>query len=168
MCQWQHGQEFVFLSPQDTQAALIHGLTLHAFANIRVKSKQQASANTFTPEQFVQYQRLHWMVFDECSTVGLEGLGTLEKRLTQSTRDKGTWKLRSTREIRPFAGMNVVITGDMWQFPPVKATAILQNPFCPAAVLTWLPYKSCFGPTRNKPSRSSLNSLGSNSVQIRG
>ena len=66
---------------------------------------------------------------DESSTVGLEILATLEKRLQQSTRDRDTWKLRPWGERRPFGGRNVILTGDLWQFPPVKATAIYQNPF---------------------------------------
>ena len=132
ICQWQHGEQFVFLAPQNTQAALIQGITLHSFANIRVKAKANRTSTTATPEQFVQYQRLRWILIDEASTVGLEVLGTLEKRVAQSTRDKGTWKLGPKAAVRPFGGVNLVITGDMWQFPPVKATAIYQNPFLPS------------------------------------
>lgn len=129
ICEWKHPQEFVFLAPQNTQAALIAGMTLHSFANIRINSKHTSKTTTQGPEQFVQYQRLRWMVLDECSTTGLEVLATLEKRLTQATRAKGTWKLNAKGVARPFGGLNLIITGDMWQFPPVKATAMFQNPF---------------------------------------
>ena len=80
LCGWQHQQEFVYLAPQNTQAALIAGMTLHAFANIHVKTKTARAKNTSTPEQFAKYQRLRWLVVDESSTVGLEILATLEKR----------------------------------------------------------------------------------------
>ena len=129
LCGWQHQQEFVYLAPQNTQAALIAGMTLHSFANIQVKNKTSRAKNTSTPEQFAKYQRLRWLVVDESSTVGLEILATLEKRLQQSTRDRDTWKLRPGGERRPFGGRNIILTGDLWQFPPVKATAIYQNPF---------------------------------------
>ncbi|CAL1144306.1 unnamed protein product, partial [Cladocopium goreaui] len=129
MCGWQHQQEFVYLAPQNTQAALIAGMTPHSFANIQVKTKTARAKNTSTPEQFAKYQRLRWLVVDESSTVGLEILATLEKRLQQSTRDRDTWKLRPGGELRPFGGRNIILTGDLWQFPPVKATAIYQNPF---------------------------------------
>ena len=129
LCGWQHQQEFVYLAPQNTQAALIAGMTLHSFANIQVKTKTARAKNTSTPEQFAKYQRLRWLVVDESSTVGLEILATLEKRLQQSTRDRDTWKLRPGGERRPFGGRNIILTGDFWQFPPVKATAIYQNPF---------------------------------------
>ena len=104
-------------------------MTLHSFANIQVKTKTARAKNTSTPEQFAKYQRLRWLVVDESSTVGLEILATLEKRLQQSTRDRDTWKLRPGGERRPFGGRNIILTGDFWQFPPVKATAIYQNPF---------------------------------------
>ena len=129
LCGWQHQQEFVYLAPQNTQAALIAGMTLHSFANIQVKNKTSRAKNTNTPEQFAKYQRLRWLVVDESSTVGLEILATLEKRLQQATRDRDTWKLRPGGERRPFGGRNIILTGDFWQFPPVKATAIYQNPF---------------------------------------
>ena len=129
LCGWQHQQEFVYLAPQNTQAALIAGMTLHSFANIQVKNKTSRAKNTSTPEQFAKYQRLRWLVVDESSTVGLEILATLEKRLQQATRDRDTWKLRPGGERRPFGGRNIILTGDFWQFPPVKATAIYQNPF---------------------------------------
>ncbi|CAK9031745.1 unnamed protein product [Durusdinium trenchii] len=132
VCGWEHQKEFVYLAPQNTQAALIHGITLHSFANIRVKSKSSETSKTGGPEAFVQYQRLRWVILDECSTVGLEVLGTLEKKLSQATRDKGTWKLAPNGRIRHFGGVNLAVTGDMWQFPPVKAAALFQNPFVQA------------------------------------
>ena len=129
ICHWEHQHQFVFLAPQNTQAALIGGVTLHAFANIRVRAKKASPGSTHTTDQFVKYQRLRWILVDETSTVGLEILATVEKKLQQSIRDRDTWKLRPGGEKRPFAGLNLILTGDLWQFPPVKATAIFQNPF---------------------------------------
>ena len=36
--------------------------------------------------------------------------------------------MRRKDEARPFGGLNVGLTGDMWQFPPVKATPFFHNP----------------------------------------
>ena len=129
ICHWEHQHQFVFVAPQNTQAALIGGVTLHAFANIRVRAKKASPGSAHTTDQFVKYQRLRWILVDETSTVGLEILATVEKKLQQSIRDRDTWKLRPGGEKRPFAGLNLILTGDLWQFPPVKATAIFQNPF---------------------------------------
>ncbi|CAK9045091.1 unnamed protein product, partial [Durusdinium trenchii] len=81
LCGWHLQTEFVYLAPQNTQAALIQGMTLHAFANIRIKAKGQGGERERGPDQFVQYQRLRWLVLDEISTVGLEVLATLEKKV---------------------------------------------------------------------------------------
>ena len=83
LCGWHLQTEFVYLAPQNTQAALIQGMTLHAFANIRIKAKGQGGERERGPDQFVQYQRLRWLALDEISTVGLDA---------QATRTKGTWK----------------------------------------------------------------------------
>jgi hypothetical protein len=33
------------------------------------------------------------------------------------------------KEKRPFGGLNVIMTGDFWQLPPVKQTAVFCSPF---------------------------------------
>ena len=101
--------------------------------------------STHTTDKFVKFQRLRWPLVDESSTVGLEILATVEKKLQQSIRDRDTWKLRPGGEKGPFAGMNVILTGDLWQFPPVKATAIFQNPLWKAEAFKLQPCRNCFG-----------------------
>ena len=41
VCDWQHLHEFAFVAPQNTQAALIDGITIHSFADIRVQGQKQ-------------------------------------------------------------------------------------------------------------------------------
>ncbi|CAE7884649.1 TTC28 [Symbiodinium microadriaticum] len=132
-CEWQHGREFVFLAPHNTQAALISGQTIHSFGNVAVHRKRAASDKA--PEErdvnkwYVQYLSLRWIIIDEMSSAGLEVLGSLQRHLTAATRLEGSWKARLDGSMRPFAGVNVIFAGDLWQFPPVKATSLHQNPF---------------------------------------
>ena len=129
VCDWQHLHEFAFVAPQNTQAALIDGITIHSFADIRVQGKKQKKETAFGPDQFVKYQHLRWLIIDECSTAALEVLAVLEKRLQEAVRAKHSWKCRTTGTPRPFAGINILLAGDCWQFPAVKATSIFHNPF---------------------------------------
>ena len=129
VCGWEHLREFAFVAPQNTQAALINGVTLHSFAELKVKGQKQEQRTSFGPGRFVKFQRLRWLVIDECSTAALEVLAALEKQLLDATRPKQSWKLRKSGAVRPFAGLNVLIAGDCYQFPAVKATSIFQNPF---------------------------------------
>ncbi|CAJ1330857.1 unnamed protein product, partial [Effrenium voratum] len=102
ICRWTQGQEFVCLASQNTQAALIDGNTLHSFAELQVKAPKQSRQTQFGPDKFVKYQRLRWLIVDECSAVALQVLAVLQKR-------------------RP--------ARDFWQFPAVRATSLFQNPF---------------------------------------
>ena len=122
ICGWMQGQEFVYLASQNTQAALIDGNTLHSFAELQVKAPKQRRQTQFGPDKFVKYQRLRWLIVDECSTVALEVLAVLQKRLAD-------WKCRDTTHERPFGGVNFLCAGDFWQFPAVRATSLFQNPF---------------------------------------
>ena len=129
ICGWTHLHEFTFLAPQNTQAALIEGVTIHSFGDIRVRKKGGPQDGMTGPAHFAKYQHLRWIIIDECSTAAVEVLATIEKRLQDATRPKQSWKCRRTGEARPFAGVNVLLAGDFWQFPAVKATSIFQNPF---------------------------------------
>ena len=46
-----------------------------------------------------------------------------------ATREEHSWKLRQQNEPRFFGGRNVGFFGDMWQFPPVRQSAIFSDPF---------------------------------------
>ena len=129
ICGWMQGQEFVYLASQNTQAALIDGNTLHSFAELQVKAPKQRRQTQFGPDKFVKCQRLRWLIVDECSTVALEVLAVLQKRLAEATRKKRSWKCRDTTHERPFGGVNFLCAGDFWQFPAVRATSLFQNPF---------------------------------------
>ena len=103
---------------------------MHSFAEIKIKNKNKPKeAASSGPQRFAKYQRLRWIIIDECSTASVEVLATLEKRLSAAVRDKGTWKLRGPKDPRPFGGLHLVVAGDFWQFPAVKATSLFHNPF---------------------------------------
>ena len=129
ICKWTHLHEYAFVAPQNTQAALIDGVTLHSFADIKVKNPANKQSKPSGVHQFVKFQHLRWLIVDETSTAALEVLATLEKNLLDATRPKQSWKCRKNGTVRPFAGLNVLLAGDCWQFPAVKATSIFQNPF---------------------------------------
>ena len=62
--------------------------------------------------------------------MSLEVLAALEKRVTDHTREKHTWKFPAAGDLaRPFGGRNLILAGDFWQFPAVKATSMFTNPF---------------------------------------
>ena len=134
ICKFTHGVEFAFACPFNTQAALIGGLTLHTFGHVKIKQRKLGAMDALKDmehnvnKHFVEFGRLRWLLIDECSGAGLEVLAAINRQLLTAIRVRDSWKQRSKGEMRPFAGVNVVLAGDLWQFGPVKATSITQNP----------------------------------------
>mgnify|MGYP006243723367 CR=1 FL=1 len=61
--------------------------------------------------------------------MGLEPQGVFENNLRHYIREENTWLLRAPDEQRPWGGVNLGLTGDFWQFRPVRATALFDDPF---------------------------------------
>ena len=138
---WTHGVEFVYLASQHTMTALIGGVTMHSFGNVKFRKKDSSLANNGAGKakdmsaQFLKYERLRWLFIDECSTASAENQAEMEHNIRKSTRLENTWAtgLRTedgklVKKTRVWGGLNVFQAGDMWQFKPVKATAIFNSP----------------------------------------
>ena len=136
VCGFTHGKEFVFLAGFNTMAALLGGYTLHSFGEVPFYKKDGSKANvrkrddaTDMSKKFLKYERLRWIIIDECSVSDLSHQGHLEHSLRRSTRETHSWALREDGSERCWGGMNVAFCGDFWQFRPINATAIFDNPF---------------------------------------
>ena len=70
---------------------------------------------------------MRWLIIDEASTVSPGLLGTLDAFL-KAACDRHPFA-KDGRRKRPFGGLNIVFAGDLWQLPPVRASAIFSNPF---------------------------------------
>lgn len=138
---WTHGVEFVYLASQHTMAALIGGFTIHSFGNVKFRKPDGALANNRAGKakdmsaQFLKYERLRLLFIDECSTASAENQAEMEHNIRKSIRLEQTWAtgLRTedgklTQKTRCWGGVNLFQAGDMWQFKPVKATAIFNIP----------------------------------------
>ena len=86
--------------------------------------------------QFLKYERLRCVFIDECNTASAENQAETEHNIRKSTRQEHTWAMgertqlgKRIRTVRSWGGVNLFEAGDMWQFKPVRATAIFNNPF---------------------------------------
>ena len=50
-------------------------------------------------------------------------------RVAEQPADALRKRRKIQRERRPFGGLNVIMTGDFWQLPPVKQTSVFCSPF---------------------------------------
>ena len=59
-----------------------------------------------------------WLIMDEISLTNAKLLASAEQRLRIAIPDASPWKKNSQGEVRPFGGINVLLTGDFHQLPP--------------------------------------------------
>ena len=74
---------------------------------------------------------LRWLIVDEVSTLSVGLLGTLESYLRNKACVRHPYAQRHGRtrkNPRPFGGLNLVFSGDLWQLPPVRDIAIFAHP----------------------------------------
>ena len=130
---WEHGVQFQFLAAQNTMAALIGGNTVHSWGSIPVNASA-AGQKTIGKDSgdvdalFLNALGIRWILFDETSCISAELLGLLDVYLRRACARHPYARREERRSHRPFGGFNVVFAGDLWQLPPVRATAIFSNP----------------------------------------
>ena len=109
-------------------AALIGGFTLHSFHGLSFKHENgttvaaQKEANNDMASVFIRYQALRFMFIDEFSTASIDVFAEINHKTSTHIRERGTWALRSKNDKRSFGGLNVVTSGDAWQFGPIASS----------------------------------------------
>ena len=79
------------------------------------------------PRDVPGFEEVRWLVIDEISTASPLILGLLDAYLRRACARHPY--ARRGQHRRPFGGINIVFAGDLWQLPPVHASAIFSNPF---------------------------------------
>lgn len=104
-------------------ASAINGTTMHAVFRIGNSHKTTSltieALNSFREA----FDNVRIVFVDECSMIGAALLGQINSRLQHILQDYE----------RPFAGMDMIFTGDLRQLPPVFQTPIYKRPkqnFC--------------------------------------
>ena len=67
---------------------------------------------------------------DEVENASAELLGALDQQVNDATRQsRRSYDRSCAGEVRVFGGMNLILLGDFYQIPPVRATSITASPF---------------------------------------
>ena len=89
----------------------------------------QKEARNDIDSKFLRYQALRFMFIDELSTASIDVVAEINHNTSTHIRERGTWASRSKNVKRPFGGLNVVVSGDAWQFGPIGSSgAVFDNP----------------------------------------
>ena len=123
------------MASQNTMAALIEGFTIHSFHKLNFKHKDgttvaaQKEERNEVSSKFLRYQALRFMFIDEFSTGSIDVYAEINHATSTYIRERGTWALQCKDTKRPFGGLNVVASGDAWQFGPIGSSgAVFDNP----------------------------------------
>ena len=118
--------------------ALINGVTLHSFFGLVFMNKDGRKMNVQNEDKadmshyHIRFQALRFLFIDEFSTAAIEIFGAINDKTTTHIRENNTWSLRKEGKNisnRPFGGLNVVVSGDAWQFGPIGSVgAVFDNP----------------------------------------
>jgi hypothetical protein len=119
-----------FLAPTGSAASLIDGMTVHKGLNIKISSKDKGKGNRLLGDHHEDYSvlisiqnkiklRNEWrlveiVMIDECSLLSAELLSQIDAALRFAKENPDEW----------FGGITVIFAGDLYQYPPVCATAL--------------------------------------------
>ena len=62
--------------------------------------------------------QLRWLIIDEIRMVSARLLADIDSKLRSYVRSVDPFARNSKKVLRPFAGVNVLFSGDCWQLPP--------------------------------------------------
>lgn len=92
----------------------------------------QKEDKTDMSQDYISFQGLRFLFIDEFSTAAIEVFAEINFKTSQHIRKSNTWSLRKVGENsseRPFGGLNIVVSGDAWQFGPIGSCgAVFDNP----------------------------------------
>ena len=61
---------------------------------------------------------LRWLIIDEISMVSARLLADIDHQLRNYYRHNSEFAFDKKKKLRPFAGVNMLFSGDFWQLPP--------------------------------------------------
>ena len=109
-------------------ANLIGGITLHRAFSFMFGNKRCYLSDKKLAESQKYLDHLKLLIIDEISFVGADMLYKIHFRLKE---------IFDTPDHVPFAGLNVLLVGDLLQLPPVKARPIFSKPMSDQNVSLW-------------------------------
>ena len=99
---------------------MVKGDTIHHALGIPVR-KQSSDADIViqTPKEVAErFLYWRWLIIDEFGMVGAALLAEIDMKLRDLVVDVQSHKRGQDKRILPFGGLNVLLSGDLWQLPP--------------------------------------------------
>ena len=125
MMGYTYGLDYEVVAFQAVNAADLGGKTMHkAFGWKRSGDRPQESARREAHKRMGHWR---WLILDEISLVDAKLVGQAERDLREVVPANNPWKCKEN-QARPFAGINVIFTGDFHQLPPPAGIYLADVP----------------------------------------
>ena len=117
---WQQGLDYQVIALQAVMANLLKGDTIHHACGIPVRKKGSDGEMVLQTHKDVAEQSLYWrwLLIDEFGMVGSSLLAEIDMKLRDVVVDVNPYKKSGGGHAHPFGGLNVLLSGDLWQLPP--------------------------------------------------
>jgi hypothetical protein len=117
---WQQGLDYQVIALQAVMADLLKGDTIHHACGIPVRKKGSDGEMVIQNHKDVAEQSLYWrwLLIDEFGMVGSSLLAEVDMKLRDVVVDVNPYKKSGGGHAHPFGGLNVLLSGDLWQLPP--------------------------------------------------
>ena len=128
---WTPGKEFQVVAFQAVNAEPLDGETIHKALGLSWHGNDHNVAGQRILDLARQAVQWRWLLLDEISMVSAEMLARLEARCRQLVLDISATKYskHTPTSVAPFGGLNVILSGDLWQLPPPRGTFLGQIPW---------------------------------------
>ena len=127
---WQQGVHFQVVTLQAVMAEQLDGDTIHHALGLNWNGAGNGISEAKLLELCATTLQWRWLFIDEISMVSAELLARLELRCRELVRDISTRKFARNRgDARCFGGLNVCVSGDLWQLPPPRGTFLGEVPW---------------------------------------
>ena len=125
MMGYTYGLDYEVIAFQAVNAADLGGKTMHkAFGWKRAGDRPQEGARREAHRRMGHWR---WLILDEISLVDAKLVGQAERDLREVVPANNPWKCKEN-QVRPFAGINVIFTGDFHQLPPPAGFYLAEVP----------------------------------------
>jgi hypothetical protein len=117
---WKQGLDYQVIALQAVMADLLEGDTIHHACGIPIRKKNADGEVVIKSNQEVAEQSLYWrwLLIDEFGMVGASLLAEVDMKLRDVIVDVNPHKKSDLGHVYPFGGLNVLLSGDLWQLPP--------------------------------------------------
>ena len=120
------GIDFEVTAFQATNAADVGGLTLHTACGLnREKDCLDTACRPDTARRIAFWR---WLLVEEVGMVSARLLAQVDLRIRGAVPAAAQWKYDDADTVRPFAGLNVLFSGDFRQLPPPEGGFLADLP----------------------------------------